>query len=60
MLGLWKFTEVNSSTLGMGKTQKSEELKDFRDFSVLQASIQEGAIANVGSMCSDGHADVKG
>ena len=43
LLGLWKFTEVNSSTIGMGKTQKSEELKGLRDFSILQASIQEEA-----------------
>ena len=52
LLGLWKtFAGLNSSTIGMGKTQKSEELKGFHDFSVPQASIREAAIANVGSMC---------
>ena len=35
-------------------------MKGFRDFFFLQASIREAAIANVGSMCSDGHADSKG
>ena len=34
----------------MGKTQKSEELKGFHDFCILQASIQEENIANGGSM----------
>ena len=60
LLGLWKFTGLNSSTIGMGKTQKSEALKGFHDFSVPQASIREAAIANVGSMCFDGHAEFKG
>ena len=36
LLGLWKFTSVNSSTIGKGKTQKSEELQGFRDFSLLR------------------------
>ena len=44
----------------MVKTQKSEELKGFRHFSFLQASIREAAIANVGSMVFDGHDDFKG
>ena len=43
LLGLWKFTGLNSSTIGMGEdTKKAEELKGFRDFSILQASIQGG------------------
>ena len=60
LLGLWKFTGLNSSTIGMGKTQKSEELKGFHVFCILQASIQEENIANVGSVCVDGHAEFKG
>ena len=44
----------------MGKTQKSEELQSFHDFSVPQASIREAVIANDGSMCFDGHVEFKG
>ena len=44
LFGLWEITGLYSSTIGMGKTQKSEELKDFHDFSVPQASIQEAVI----------------
>ena len=44
----------------MEKTQKSEELKGFRDFSIPRASIREAATSNVGSVCFDGHADFKG
>ena len=58
--GLWKFTGLNSSTIGTEKTQKSEELKGFHDFSFPQASIRNTAIANVGSTCFDGHAEFKG
>ena len=60
LLVLWELTEVNSSMIGTGKTRKCEELKGFRDFSILQASIQEEAVENAGSMCFDGHADSKG
>ena len=40
MLVLWNFTEVNSSMIGKWKTHVCEELKGFRDFSILQASTQ--------------------
>ena len=60
LLGLWEIIGLNSSTIGMGKTQKSEELKGFHDFSVPQASIQEAVIAYDGAVCFDGHAEFKG
>ena len=50
----------DSSTIGMGKTQKSEELKGFHDFSVPQASIQEAVILYDGAVCFDGHDEFKG
>ena len=60
LLVLWKCSEVNSSMIATVKTQKCEELTDFRDFSILQASIQEVAVENTHSMCFDGHAGSKG
>ena len=58
LFGLWEITGLLSSIIGMGKTQKSEDLKDFHDFSP-QASIQE-ADTLYDTVDFDGHDEFKG